>query len=124
MQNKKNNNIILLTFDYELFLYKSGTVENCLIKPTDLLIEYFNKFNIKATFFVDILFYNLISKRPDFSEQALLIKNQLQRLLKDGHRLELHLHPQWLNSKYEDNEWIFPIPIKYTLNSSMNYFQQ
>ncbi|MBK7667512.1 MAG: hypothetical protein IPJ32_09355 [Sphingobacteriaceae bacterium] len=46
---------LLFTFDYELFLGKrSGTVENCILKPTDKILELFSKYKVtKAIFFVD-----------------------------------------------------------------------
>jgi hypothetical protein len=115
MQNSVKQKTILLTFDYELFLFQSGTVENCLIKPTDVLIEILAKEKIKVTFFVDILFYHLISMNSDFNEFTVKVRDQLHKLLRNGHRLELHLHPQWLNAKYSKGEWTFPAPIKYSI---------
>lgn len=115
MQKPIKRKIILLTFDYELFLFQSGTVENCLLKPTELLIDTLAKEKIKTTFFIDILFYHIISKNPDFNEITAKIKSQLHKLLRDGHRLELHLHPQWLNAEYTNGEWTFPPPIKYSI---------
>ena len=45
---------ILLTFDYELFLgAKSGSVDNCLIVPTDMLLDVMERHQTKAIFFVD-----------------------------------------------------------------------
>ena len=45
---------IYFTFDYELFFgSNSGTIENCIVKPTNELIKIANKYNVKFTFFVD-----------------------------------------------------------------------
>ena len=50
-------NQLLLTFDYELFLGgKSGTVNNCLIKPTDLILKLLKKNNLSSIFFVDTIY--------------------------------------------------------------------
>lgn len=107
---KKN---ILFTFDYELFLGKrSGSVDNCLIKPTDLLTAIFKKYEIKHTvFFVDTVYFTRLSElaqtNPVAKEDWNKIKKQLQDLLKLGHYLFPHIHPHWLNAVYLDelNQW-------------------
>lgn len=106
MRNK-NKKTLLFTFDYELFLKQSGTLEHCLLDPTKMLQQTLNKYNIKVTFFVDILYYYRLINDVNLKGDANKIKEQLQDLVRDGHRLELHLHPHWLDAIYKDNEWIF-----------------
>ena len=101
--NKKK---IVLTFDYELFFgKKSGSVKKCLLEPTQKLLEISKKNNIKMTFFVDVLFYQKLLEVDINSANK--IKKQLQSLVKNGHRIELHLHPHWLDAVYKDGKWIF-----------------
>ena len=101
--NKKK---IVLTFDYELFFgKKSGSIEKCLLEPTKKLLEISKKNNIKMTFFVDVLFYQKLLEVDINSANK--IKKQLQSLVKNGHRIELHLHPHWLDAVYKDGKWIF-----------------
>ncbi|MBL57423.1 MAG: hypothetical protein CMP61_09555 [Flavobacteriales bacterium] len=97
---------ILLTFDYELFLLQSGSIENCIIKPVDLLLKTFDKTNIKAVFFVDILFLLQLEKEGLKSDYELVEKN-IQLLIEKGHQVELHLHPHWIDAKYNaiSQEW-------------------
>ena len=109
MKIKRN---LLITFDYELFLGKnSGTVQNCLIEPTNRLISIFNNKNIKLIFFVDTIYLLRLKKIKEKYEKAgrdwEQIISQLQLLLKDGHYLFPHLHPHWLDAKYlpEINQW-------------------
>ncbi len=46
---------IFLTYDYELFFgEESGSVDKCMIEPTNELLKIAKEFNIKMTFFVDI----------------------------------------------------------------------
>jgi hypothetical protein len=48
---KKNS---IITFYYEVFLgHKTGTIETCVIKPTQLILEILHGNNAKAIFFVD-----------------------------------------------------------------------
>ena len=100
----------LLTLDYELFNgLNSGTVQNCLITPTEELLKVLDKHGFKATFFVDTVFLNrltsLKSDIPALQNDWNLIERQLKRLSNRGHQLQLHLHPQWFNAKYENGKW-------------------
>ena len=98
---------IILTFDYELFFGKEcGTLDNCILKPTDKIIEVCKKNHIRTTFFVDVLYYQ---KLLEFGlmDQAMAIKKQLQRLIKNSHRIELHLHPHWLDATWDGEKWLF-----------------
>ena len=109
MQDKYK--IIHLTFDYELFLgQKTGSVRNCLIKPTDWLIELLNAHNAKASFFIDATYLLILEKNLHIDavkEDYISIKRQLERLISDGHRIELHLHPQWLDAEWIEGQWKF-----------------
>jgi len=108
LTRKESKKSILLTFDYELFFEKSGTLENSILKPVDLVIDFFEKHGIRATFFIDVLYYLRMLEDTRTAENSKLIKEQLQTLVSKGHRIELHLHPHWLDAKYEGGEWVFP----------------
>ncbi|WP_373076928.1 polysaccharide deacetylase family protein [Fusobacterium mortiferum] len=99
---------IILTFDYEIFFGKrSGTFENCIYKPVEALRKVMNKEGVKGVFFVDILYYIKLLEYPELSHDSDLMKEQIQSLIKDGHDIELHLHPHWINSYYEKGKWNF-----------------
>lgn len=98
---------IYLTFDYEIFFGKnSGTLMKSLIKPTDLLLDTLHKNQITATFFIDVIYIEMLLKYKLFDDYA-AIKRQIQRMVMEGHRVELHLHPHWYDAKLENNKWIF-----------------
>lgn len=113
MLNKK----IILTFDYELFFYKSGTVENSMLKPTALFIEKSRELGIKGIFFVDVLFLQKLKECSDLQAIYSDVEDQLKLLVKEGHRLELHLHSHWLDAYYNGEEWIYPTYKHYSLHS-------
>lgn len=112
------NHIVLLTFDYELFLGESGTVENCLIKPTNLLLEVLNQNNAHGTFFIDVTFLLRLIEVGN-SRQFSLIKAQIQDMVRGGHEIGLHIHPHWVDAEYqEDGEtWIFKDFTKYKISN-------
>lgn len=101
-----------VTFDYELFFgTHSGSVENCLIRPTKKLIEIANNTDSKFIFFVDvgcILAMEKFEKEyPNLKYEKDLIIDQLKTLNRLGHLLQLHIHPHWEDSFYDGKNWHF-----------------
>lgn len=103
--------LIIISFDYELFFgIKAGSVYNTLILPTNKMMDSLESIGAKGTYFVD---YLMIKKLRDIDEEKarkdlLLIEKQLVDIVKRGHRVELHIHPHWLDAKYLGNgEWDF-----------------
>ena len=101
---------LLLTLDYELFNgLNGGTVRNCMIVPTQELCKVIDKYNFKATFFVDACFLLQLAKFskdfPELLEDWNSITSQLKLLSNNGHNIELHLHPNWSNAVYKDGKW-------------------
>ena len=111
------NKKVLLTFDYELFLgADSGTALQCLIKPVDTLLEILEKNNAKAVFFVDATY--LLTLHINGHKDFEIISNQLRSIVEQGSRIELHLHPQWLDAvPIGENRWKFNSYSHYRLHS-------
>ena len=116
--------LLLFTFDYELFLGdKSGSVDASLIKPTDQLIKLLNHYNRKGIFFVDTTYLIRLKEiankyenaRKDFDN----IKSQIVKLVATGHSVFPHIHPHWLDAKYDEqtNEWSLKDFMKYRFAS-------
>lgn len=97
---------ILLTFDYEVFLYRSGSPEKCMLEPTDKLLDLFKQYKVQSTFFVDVLYLWKL-KQEGLTEVYNQIENQMRRMVAEGHRIELHLHPQWIEGVYQNGDWTF-----------------
>lgn len=106
-----------LTFDYELFFSKSGTPEKCLIEPTAKLLSIVKTHGIKATFFIDVLYYIRTLEIAQTRDQALRIRRQLQEIVAQGCRIELHLHPHWLDASFVHGQWAFPVYHKFRLQN-------
>ena len=103
---------IILTIDYELFLgEQTGTVKNCMIEPTEKLASIIEKNGSKMTVFWDILHYHrlleLENNYPELKRDKLLIEEQILDLTRRGHDIQLHIHPHWLDAKYENGIWNF-----------------
>lgn len=84
----------------------SGTIERCMIEPTDKILEIFKKYDAKGLFFVDATFLTVLKK--DYFEGYVKIKEQILDILKSGSDIGLHIHPHWIDSYMIDkNRWSF-----------------
>lgn len=109
---------ILMTFDYELFLGSdSGTIEKSLIDPVDKILELFKLHSGKAVFFVDSTF--LVRLKSDSEELFNKVKKNIQKIIKLGHNVELHLHPQWIDADWNklEQKWSFSSMKNYRFHS-------
>jgi len=93
---------LFLTFDYELPL-GGWTVspEAALIEPTRQLLALCEKLAVHAVFFIDVL--SLIRFRElenDSFEQS--VREQLAEMIRQDHDIQLHLHPHWFTSSFEN----------------------
>ena len=110
----------VLTLDYELFFQESGDAQVSVLKPTRDLLVVLQKIGGKAVFFVDTVYLNLLksSKVPGDLGLYKEFENQLEEIVSQGHRIELHLHPHWLDVRRGNNdEWLFESYEHYKLNS-------
>lgn len=102
---------IFITLDYELFFGSmSGTAQQCMIEPTQALLDILDPYGIKASFFVDTGYLYALSRQKDEYDQVRedfeSIWAQLKKLTEDGHGLELHVHPHWEDSYFDGQKWI------------------
>lgn len=99
-----------------------GTPYYNMILPTEKLLSCFKKHNIKATFFVEAVFLlkltELQNAHPQLKKDFELISEQLKTMIRNGHRIELHLHPYWIDATYDGTHWHLPT-FRYTKLQSM-----
>ncbi len=101
---------IYLTFDYELYFgERTGTARNCILHPTELLKEVADKHGIKLVQFVDVGYIIKLEEFklsfPELEEDYQSVTNQIKQLYKEGHDIQLHIHPHWEDSYYHDGKW-------------------
>jgi len=101
---------IFITFDYELFFGgNSGTAQKCIIEPVNKLREIANKYNVKFIFFVDSGYLVKLIEYKDKYEYVKkeydLVFSNIQTLHKEGHDIQLHIHPHWEDSYFDGHKW-------------------
>jgi hypothetical protein len=101
---------IYITLDYELFLgTNSGTVENCLIRPMKDFLAILDRYQVKCAIFVDSAF---LLRLQELSHNNIVLKDEYEKIVTHilslhttGHDIQLHFHPQWLYSTWENGKW-------------------
>ena len=116
---------ILLTFDYELSLGgESGSVENCIIKPTNLILEILKENLAIGVFFIDTTYLNRLKeiskKYPKAKYDFDKISNQIIKMSNEGHYVFHHIHPHWIDANYNEknNDWSLENKSKFTINQT------
>ena len=93
---------LFLTFDHELPLGSLKTsYKKALFDPTEKLFESASKNEVPITLFTDILCALRYRQwdRQGFYEPY---QSQLRKAVSLGHDVQLHLHPHWLTSGFEN----------------------
>ena len=107
MKKKK----VILSFDYELFFGdRSGTVQKSIIEPTYKILDALDSVGAKGNFFIDWLMLKYLDLEKDerCRRDHDAIVEQLKDMVRRGHRIELHIHPHWVDAKYNgDGTWDF-----------------
>lgn len=104
---------ILLTLDYELYGNGSGDVFKHIIEPTKKILHICNTYNAKITIFFEVIEYwklkeewNKGNKMGYIDNPIVAMENQIQEAYKNGHDVQLHLHPQWVDAKWIHGAWV------------------
>jgi hypothetical protein len=103
---------LILTLDYELYGNGSGNVFKHIIEPTAKILRIADKYNTKITIFFEVIEYwklkeewNKGNKMGYDRNPVSAMERQLADAYRNGHDIQLHLHPQWLNAKWTNNGW-------------------
>ncbi len=108
---------IYLTFDYELFFgEKSGTVQKCMLEPTDTLLGLAAEKNVYYTFFVDVGYLIQADKYAELEEEVKRVKEQIMRMIELNHSVQLHIHPHWEKATWKDGKWKMNVDGNYKLS--------
>lgn len=103
---------LILTLDYELYGNGSGNVFKHIIEPTESLLKIAKKYGVKYTFFFEVVEYwklkeewNNGNKMGYDTDPCEAMAEQMREAYSEGHDVQLHFHPQWVEAKWIDCEW-------------------
>mgnify|MGYP001235251588 CR=1 FL=1 len=95
---------IIITIDYEIYGDGSGDVVRDIISPTNIFLNICDTYSVPATIMFEIAEY--LAFRETFENGKLtdnlskLMYDQVQAAYSKGHDVQLHIHPQWLDYRY------------------------
>jgi hypothetical protein len=100
---------LIFTNDWELFGDGSGDFWEVQYEPMSDMLALMDKFRAKMTIMAEVgqqLAYKSIS---DSDSEAKAISDSWEELIiraiKTEHDVQLHIHPQWFNAKYNKEKW-------------------
>jgi hypothetical protein len=100
---------LALTHDWELRGDGSGDIEEIQFAPLRRLLEIYAKFGARTTILPDLMqqirFRRLEAEHSELKPLADAWDEQAREAFRHGHDIQLHLHPQWLNAKYQAGQW-------------------
>jgi hypothetical protein len=100
---------LALTHDWELRGDGSGDIEQIQFAPLRRLLEIYKKFGARTTVLPDVLqqlaFRRLQGAHPELKSPADSWDEHVREAFRQGHDIQLHLHPQWLSAEYESGRW-------------------
>ena len=85
-----------------------------------MLLDTMDSVGFKGNFFVDYFMLKYLALETDerCKNDYAAIVDQLQDMIRRGHRIELHIHPHWVDAKYNgDGTWNYEEFRHYGLNT-------
>jgi hypothetical protein len=100
---------LALTHDWELRGDGSGDIEEIQFAPLRKLLEIYAKFGARTTILPDVMqqlaFRRCENKHPNLKSLADSWDEHARDAFRQGHDIQLHLHPQWRNAEYTNGRW-------------------
>jgi len=102
---------LVLSVDYEIFGNGSGDVRRHVTGPSGRMARICEKFGMPLTVFLEVEEYLAFERERENLikvwgyDPAAEIMAQALDLIRRGHDLQLHLHPEWVGSVFEDGRW-------------------
>lgn len=101
---------VAITLDYEIFFGpKSGSVERSVLEPSEALAALAARYRVPLVFFVDACWLLRLRQQarshPALGAEHDRVCRQLARFVKDGHELQVHVHPHWHDSWFDGERW-------------------
>lgn len=102
---------LILTLDYEIFGNGVGDVKKDIIEPTRRILAICDAYQFPLTIMFEVAEYWAFLKydgqlRRDLGySPSNEMEIQIINAVKAGHDVQLHVHPQWLNARYDQEAW-------------------
>jgi hypothetical protein len=95
---------LVLSFDHELHLGGWDSFRSDLFEPTDALLDCAIDADVPLVFFTDV-FCAVQFREWDPKNFLEPYIHQLHRMLREGHEVQPHFHPHWLDSRFDSGTY-------------------
>ncbi|UCG61286.1 MAG: hypothetical protein JSV52_13340 [Candidatus Zixiibacteriota bacterium] len=96
----------VITADYEVFLGRNFlSYDEVLFKPSQQMMSVCEARSAPITFFADVCSVWAHRSHENLGDYVNSFESQLKLAVRNGHDVQLHLHPHWLKSTYTNGEW-------------------
>jgi len=102
---------VVLSVDYELFGNGSGDVRQHMVEPTERMARLAEQHGMRLVLFVEVEEYLAFERHAAELVKVLgydparLIREQVRELVRRGHDVQLHLHPEWYGARWAHGQW-------------------
>ena len=96
---------LALTHDWELRGDGSGDIEMIQFAPMRRLLEIYRKVGARTTFMPDVMQQVSFRNQPELKSLAEAWDEHALAAHRLGHDIQLHLHSQWSDARYENGRW-------------------
>jgi hypothetical protein len=103
--------MIYLAFvdDWELSGDGSGDPHELQFRPMRELVRIFNSHGVRGSFNAEVMqqlsFKELGNDHPELKALAREWEQQVLETFREGHDIQLHIHPQWSDARYQAGHW-------------------
>jgi hypothetical protein len=98
-----------LTDDWELRGNGAGDIEEIQFRPMRELVGIYNRHGVRSTFNAEVMqqltFRKFEREYPELRRLADEWDAHVVDAYRDGHDIQLHLHPQWTKAEYAGGRW-------------------
>jgi hypothetical protein len=100
---------LVFTLDYEIHGNGEGSPLELMVEPTDRLMALLDRHGAKVTIMADVAEILRFKQhyeetgRDDFAYRPIV--EQLQKAIRTGHDVQLHIHSSYMNARQRDGRW-------------------
>jgi hypothetical protein len=100
---------LALVDDWELSGNGSGDIRRLQFEPLRRLVSIYNQLGIHGSFNAEVMQQLTFRQHQDHHKELKMLADEwddvVRQTFRQGHDIQLHIHPQWQNAEYNDGRW-------------------
>ncbi len=100
---------LALVDDWELSGNGSGDIRQLQFEPLRRLVAIYNRLGIHGSFNAEVMQQLTFRQHGDQHKELKVLADEWDETVREtyrqGHDIQLHIHPQWQNAEYQDGRW-------------------